>query len=130
MGQRGCKRSPIVFSGPEDEGPSPHLIVSDERLGGKSGGPFLFHLLSESIGGIIFDAMVERLEVANHGVEAYGHVEREFVGRISKDESRRAACIIAKGDGVKDGEDGIAKVDHIVICRRDNYGGLALLSCV
>ena len=91
MGQRGCKRSPIVFSGPEDEGPSPHLIVSDERLGGKSGGPFLFHLSLESADDIIFDARVLRLEGANHGVKSYSRAKRAFVGRIGEDRSGRAA---------------------------------------
>ena len=62
--------------------------------------------MSESVSGIIFDARLVWLEGANHGVEADGRAKKEFVGRISEDESGRAACIGAEGDGVKDGDDG------------------------
>ena len=121
---------PSVFDKLEDGVPVPHLTGLDDRLGGKSGGSFSFHILSESVGGIIFDARVVRLEGANHGVEAYGRVKRGLVGRIGEDESRRSACIGAEGDGVNDGDDGLAKADHIVICQRANDGGAYLPSCV
>ena len=82
---------PSVFDDLEDEGPAPHLTGSNKQLGGKSGGPFSFHLFPESVGGIIFDAGVVRLDAANNGVEAYVRAERAFVGRIGEDESGRAA---------------------------------------
>ena len=82
---------PSVFDDLEDEGPAPHLTGSNKQLGGKSGGPFSFHLFPESVGGIIFDAGVVRLDGANNGVEAYGRAERAFVGRIGEDESGQAA---------------------------------------
>ena len=53
-----------------------------------------------------------------------------FVGRIGEDESGRAASIGAKGDGEKDGEDGLAKADHTIICWRADNVGIALLSYV
>ena len=56
--------------------------------------------------------------------------KQEFVGRIGEDDSRRVACVGSKRDGVKDGEDGLAKADHIVVCRRANDGGAALPICV
>ena len=42
-------QDPSVFDDLEDEVPAPHLTGSDEQLGGKSGGPFLFHIFSESV---------------------------------------------------------------------------------
>ena len=93
-------------------------------------GTFLFHILLESVCGIIFEARFVQLEGANHGVEAYSRAERVFVGRIGEDESGRAACIGAERDGVKDGEDRLAKANHIAIFRRASDGGVALLKCV
>ena len=63
---------PSVFNDLEDEGPASHFADSDEQLGGEPGGPFAFHIFSESVGGIVFDAGVIRLV----GV---------FVGRIGED---------------------------------------------
>ena len=80
-----------------------------------------------SVGGIIFDVRDVRLEGANHWVEDYSCAERSFVGRIGEDESGYASCIGAKGDVVKDSEDGLSKADHIVICWRAEDGGVALL---
>ena len=56
--------------------------------------------------------------------------KQEFVGRIGEDDSRRVACVGSKRDGVKDGEDGLAKADHIIFCRRAKNGGVDHLSCV
>ena len=81
----------------------------------------------ESVGGIIFNARVVQLEGTNHGVEAYIHAKQAFLGRIGKDESRRAACVGNNGDGLNDGEYGLAKADHIVVYQRANDGGVALL---
>ena len=81
----------------------------------------------ESVGDIIFNDRVVRLEGANHGVEGCIHANRSFVGRIGEDESGQASCIGAKGDVVKDSEDGLSKADHIVICWRAEDGGVALL---
>ena len=86
--------------------------------------------MSESVGGIIFDARVVQLGGANNGVKAYVRFDRAFVGRIGEDDSGRTTFVGAKGDGVKDGEDGLAKADHIVVCRRANDGGAALPICV
>ena len=73
---------PSVFDDLEDEGPAPHFTGLYERLGGKLGGPLLFHVFSESVGGIIFNDRVVRLEGANHWFEAYGRTYRAFVGCI------------------------------------------------
>ena len=121
---------PSVLDDLEEEVPAPHLTGSYKQLGGKSGCPFLFHIISESVGGIIFDARIVRLEGANHGVKDDGCAERAFVGHIGEDYPRRSACIGSEGDGVKDGEDGLAKAEHIVICWRDDDGGIALPICV
>ena len=86
--------------------------------------------MSESVGGIIFDARVVQLEVANHGVKADGCARQVFVGCIGEDNPGRSACIDAEGDRVKYGEDGLAKADHIVICWRADDGGIALPSFV
>ena len=117
---------PSVFKNLEYEVPAPHLTGSDEQLGGKSGSPISFHLFSDSIRGILFDARVVRLEGAHHGVEAYGRAEQAFVGCIGEDESGKVSCIGTEGDGLKYGDDSLAKADHITICRKDNDGGVTL----
>ena len=66
---------PSVFGDLEDEGPAPHITGSDERLGGKLGGPFSFHIFLDSVGG---NARVVQLEGTNHGVKSYGCVKRAF----------------------------------------------------
>ena len=121
---------PSIFNYLEDEVLAYHFTGSDERLGGKAGGLFSFHLIPDFVGGIVFDAGVVQLGGANHGVEAHGCTERALVGRIGEDEYGRTASVGAEGYGVKDGAYGLAKADYIVVCQRANNGGIALLRCV
>ena len=76
---------PSVFNNLEDEGSASHFTGSDERLGGKPGGPFLFHIFLGSIGGIVFDAGVLQIVGDDHAVEDHGCPEQAFVGCISED---------------------------------------------
>ena len=64
------------------------------------------------------------------GSELTAVPSEKFIGRIGEDESGQASCVSAEGDGVKDGEDGLAKEKHIFVCWRDNDGGVDLLRCV
>ena len=59
---------PSIFGDLEDEGPDAHFSDSDERLGSDPGGPLLFHIFSESVGGIVSNAGVVRLEGADRVV--------------------------------------------------------------
>ena len=76
---------PSVFTDLDDEGPASHFSGSDERLGGDPGGPFSFHIFSESISSIVFDAGVVQLVGADHAVEVHDCPNREFVGCIGED---------------------------------------------
>ena len=84
-------------------------------------------MFSDSVGGIVFNARVVQLVGADHVVKYHGCPERVFVGRISEDKSGRAACVGAKGYGVKDGEYDVARAEHIVVSLRDDDGGVAFL---
>ena len=74
-----------VFNDLEDEGPASHNSGLDERLGGKPGGPLLFHIFSESVGGMVFDSGVVQLVGNDHVVKAHGCTEQEFVGSVGED---------------------------------------------
>ena len=63
-------------------------------------------------------------------VKAHVCTEREFVGHIDENYSRRAAYVGTEGYGVSYGEYGLAKADHIVVYRRANDGCVALPRCV
>ena len=64
--------NPSVFDNLEDEGPASHLTGSDERLGGKLGGPLTPHFFTESVSGVFFDAGVVLFVGANHAVKDHG----------------------------------------------------------
>ena len=88
MGLKGVRVSetpdPSIFNDLEDEGPVSHFAGLDEQLGGEPGGPFMFHIFPESVGGIFFDAGVVRLVGADHAVEAHGFHKQAFVGCIGE----------------------------------------------
>ena len=90
----------------------------------------MFHIFLESVGGIFFDARIVQLVGADHVVEVHGCPKQAFVGHIGEDYSGQAACVGSKGDGVKDGEYGLAKSEHTVVSQSSDNGGIALPSYV
>ena len=105
------------------------LAGSDELLGGEGGRPLALSFLSNAARGVVRDVGIVGLEGAAHAVKADVGGERALVRRVGEDQSGRASGVGTKVDGVKDGEDGFAKVNHIFVRGRAGDGGVALPLC-
>ena len=120
---------PSVLGNVQDEIVTAVLAGSDELLGGEGGCPLELSFLSNVVRGVVSDVGIVGLEGAAHAVEANAGGKQALVHRVGEDQSGRAAGIGTKGDGVKDGEDGFAKANHVVVCWRADNGGVALPRC-
>ena len=105
------------------------LAGLDELLGSEGGCPLALSFLVNAVRGVVSDVRIVGLEGAAHAVKADASGKRALVRRVGEDQSRRAAGVGTKGDGVQDGEDGFADANHVVFRGRADDGGVALPRC-
>ena len=83
-----------------------------------------------AISGVVGDVHIVRLEGADHAVKSDVRGERALLRFVGEDQYGKAAGVGTKGDGVEDGEDGLAKANHVVVHGRADHGGVALPRCL
>ena len=98
-------------------------------LGSEGGCPLALSFLANVVRGVVSNVRIVRLEGAAHAVEANVDGKQALVRRVGEDQPRRSAVVGTKGDGVKDGEDGFAEANHVVVRGRAEDGGVALPRC-
>ena len=117
---------PSFLDSVQDELAAAALASLDELLGSKGGRPFALSFLSNAICGVVSNVGIVGLEGAAHYVEANADGKRALVHRVGEDQTGWAAGVGTKGGGVKDGENGFAKSNHVGVCGQAGYGVVAL----
>ena len=85
---------------------------------------------SNAVSGIVRNVGIVGLEGAAHSVEDDAGSDRALVRRVGEDQTRWAARVGTKGDGVENGENGFMKTNHVVVRGRANNGEVALPHCL